>query len=894
MFLTETWASSNVSDAFLSLNSKYAPIRCDREGRNGGGVAILIREGIRFLPLSVPSGAYAPCDLCAVDVYVKQGKIRTLCCYRPPGTSAAGTVELMRVISDLAKEVDYPTIIAGDFNLPSVDWPTLTGIPDDVKDQLLSAGLQQYVAVPTSTVNDNVLDLVFTNQVGLITAPVAFDPPFDSGHKCIRFTARRKPSRAPARPAYKDYRRARFDDIRVELKSCWSELIRPDLTLEDAYASFCDIVMSIVDKHTPIARPRLRSRGLPPRLRRLYATKKRLYRRQGNSPPLREAYTCHNRKLRRMVRQYFHDVESRAIASHDKRQFYNFLRRKLTEVGSTIPTLSMAGHPWASSALEKAECLADQFSAVFTDDDGSIPQFEKRTDANLTRFNVVPSDVLPLLLALPDKMTRTPDNLPPCVIRRLADLLCYPITLIFQRSVDSGEVPSPWRSAYVNPIFKSGDKSLPINYRPISLTSSVGKVLEKLVQKQIMDHLLANDLLSARQHGFLKHRSTATLLAETLQKWATQAAHRGSRVVMLDFAKAFDAVSHKKLAVKLQAYGISGYALSWILGFLSDRVHCVLVEGEMSSQRRVRSGVVQGSVVGPLLFSIFVNDLPECVGGDVQCDLFADDAKVHAPADSQFLQGSLDRIFEWSLKWQLPLAAHKCQLIDIGTKCHLPDLRIGATRLQSVHCVKDLGVHLTSDLSRDKHVDYVAKKARRLVNFILRGLRCRDITVYIKAFKSYVLPILEYATVAWNPFLVKHVNRIESVGRDFTRRALRRCGLPTTTYYERLRIFGLDTLESRRAKSDLKFFYRYLHGMAQMDLKRFYSASVVLTRPHNSKLRPVFRDSLNCIKHSFVHRTIRLWNLLPSDIVHASSYSDFCTKILSFNVYSIFQSRIRI
>ena len=238
-----------------------------------------------------------------------------------------------------------------------------------------------------------------------------------------------------------------------------------------------------------------------------------------------------------------------------------------------------------------------------------------------------------------------PDDIHPLVLSKTADVLALPVTILFRRSLDEGTVPNDWRSARVTPEFKKGSKLSVNNYRPVSLTCILCKIMEKLVRTNLIDHLQHNNLISDRQHGFVAGRSCTTQLLEVLDKW-TKVLDEGGAIdaVYLDFQKAFDKVPHRRLLSKVEAYGIRGNILHWLESFLQGRNQRVVINGVQSEQAQVVSGIPQGSVLGHVLFMIYINDLPACVESDIS--LFADDAKVFTRSDAEnatsVLQEDLD------------------------------------------------------------------------------------------------------------------------------------------------------------------------------------------------------------------------------------------------------------
>ena len=288
-------------------------------------------------------------------------------------------------------------------------------------------------------------------------------------------------------------------------------------------------------------------------------------------------------------------------------------------------------------------------------------------------------------------------------------------------SLSGSIVPSHWLQAYITAIHKKGAKNLPENYRPVSMTSIVCKLMESIVRDNIVNHMTNNDLFSQTQHGFVPLRNCMTNLLICIENW-TEYLENGHPVdvIYTDFAKAFDRVSHKRLLKKLENIGIVGSTLNWIKAFLSNRTQCVRVENEYSSWSAVKSGIPQGSVLGPILFVIFINDMPG-VAKSI-CQLFADDAKIYtcikSPDDIMKLQSDLDRLMEWSKKWQLPFNLDKCKRFHIGANNTLHEYTMGGNILEQVKEEKDLGVLIDAELKFHKQTAAAVKMANSVLGLI--------------------------------------------------------------------------------------------------------------------------------------------------------------------------------
>ncbi|CAG2209440.1 unnamed protein product [Mytilus edulis] len=265
----------------------------------------------------------------------------------------------------------------------------------------------------------------------------------------------------------------------------------------------------------------------------------------------------------------------------------------------------------------------------------------------LNDINICQEDVLKKLNKLKTDKSAGPDGLHPKVLYEVRNAICYPLFLIFNKSIIEGKVPDDWKNAIVSPIFKKGQKLKPGNYRPVSLTSVVCKICESIIRDNIMKFILTNNLHTSSQYGFRPGRSCVTQLLEVLDEWS-ELIDSGFPLdsIFLDFSKAFDTVPHQRLFLKLEKLGIKGCILNWIKSFLSGRKQCVRINNTTSTWSDVVSGVPQGSVLGPVLFLIFINDLPDVVEGIVK--VFADDCKVYSKVSSDYerckLQENLDRL----------------------------------------------------------------------------------------------------------------------------------------------------------------------------------------------------------------------------------------------------------
>ena len=461
------------------------------------------------------------------------------------------------------------------------------------------------------------------------------------------------------------------------------------------------------------------------------------------------------------------------------------------------------------------------------------------------------------------------------ILKELSSELASPIALLFRQSLAEGAVPSDWRFANVTPLFKKGSRQLPENYRPVSLTSVICKVIESVIRDEIVGHLNRHSLIRDTQHGFRKGRSCASNLLAFLD-YVTSCTDSNDNVdvLYLDFSKAFDKVPHMRLLSKLKAHGVDGKVLGWIGAWLAGRYQRVCVEGMHSRWRVVFSGVPQGSVLGPVLFLIFINDLDSHILNKVL--KFADDTKVYGMvnnnADHDRLQNDLDTLSEWAARWQMQFNVDKCKVMHLGRTNPCFDYIMNSQVLQRAATEKDLGVLVTENGKVAGQCTESYSKSNRMLGLVKRTIRYRHPKVLINLYKTLVRPHLEYSMSAWNPHYQKDKILLERVQHRFTRLFKDLKDLP---YDDRLKRLGLWSLEERRNRGDLIEVFKMVKGLSDVSWQTFFQRSTVSsTRGHDWKLVKPF-----CKKDSRLHffslRVINRWNSLSQDLVDSTSVNSF-------------------
>jgi hypothetical protein len=484
-----------------------------------------------------------------------------------------------------------------------------------------------------------------------------------------------------------------------------------------------------------------------------------------------------------------------------------------------------------------------------------------------------------ILKKLDEQSTPGPDELHPRIMKHLAQYISSPLAKLFRKSIDDGRLPAAWKTAIVKPMFKGGTKSDPANYRPVSLTSVICKVLERIVKEEIECHFRDAGLWAPEQHGFQRGKSCTTNLLLARERWAKSVDAGGSiDVIYVDFSKAFDRVPHQRLMLKLASYGISGKIYTWIGDFLSGRTMRVKVNDCLSESVICTSGVPQGSVLGPELFKVYVNDLPQHIS--TTCLMYADDLKIWSEVitddDVEVLQPALNELNLWSDQWLLPINYDKCCVLPVGRRQPVGIYHLGGYLLRESMVERDLGVMVTPDLKSAEESKRKALAASKLLWSIRRSFQRITPELFRRLFTSHVRPILEYGQPAFCPITKRECQLLERVQRRGTKAVE---GLQKVPYPNRLEKLGLFSLHYRRLRGDLLYTWRILRGLLGNELREYFDVmDKTNRRGHSYKLYKHRRTRLNPLV-TLSTRVVNVWNDLPDELVSTETEQEFKRKL---------------
>ncbi|KAA3680755.1 uncharacterized protein DEA37_0006971 [Paragonimus westermani] len=716
----------------------------------------------------------------------------------------------------------------------------------------------------------SLLDLVITNEAHLVDRVVIKPPLGHSDHMLLNFDfICYWLQNAVTKTSFRNFQNADFNALRTFLSTL--SLTSDSVNLN--YLSFKAAIHEADEAFVPRKLLKFSSRApLPRNIRRLLELRSRLFSKQKltDRPEDLEAFRSVRNRCKREIRQHTQHVQSKIlqIAHENKNFLFKYIRRQRKTKPSAL-SLRLPDGETSSNPQVVAEMFREYYSSVYNVDLPNwhpiLPQRHFQQPILTADFSV--SDVQDLLLKINPYSAMGPDKIHPRILKEAAVSLAMPLFDLFKQTLRTGTLPEAWKEANVSPIFKTGDRHSPASYRPISLTSIPCKIMERLLKRTIFKHFFSNNLFSSTQHGFLPERSCITNMLIFMDS-LTEAKDNGhiSDAIFFDFAKAFDRVPHGPLLHKLEAYGIQGEVLRWITSFLGNRTFRVKTGSGLSSPSPVSVGVPQGSVLGPLLFLIYINDLPDLISSNAL--LYADDLKIWNACDPSALQIDLDRIKCWSEDWSLPLNDSKCAHMSLGGDSgnlfviHGAQSVVGITK---VDLKKDLGIWLSSGLSFSYHHQLAAKRGLMTLGMIKRTFPRIDKRAFHTLYRVYIRPLLEYANQVVYTGLKKDILAIERVQRVATKMVT---GLRHLSYESRLEILDLYPLEFRRLRGDLILtHFLFSTGLVQ---QFFTLVSDNSRRGHDKKLYKL-RPRTFLRQQFFSYRVINYWNDLPLEIVSCSS-----------------------
>ena len=873
------------------------------DDENTRGILIYVKKGIECSQIELHNNFAEYIAIKIKGVGNDMDSLLFCCCYRSPSCDVVNSRMLFDLLGGISAHPCDRKIVIGDFNFPGIDW-VHNFSPVPLESEFLNAMYDNFLLQHVCTATrarygqiPHVLDLVLTNYP--FVDDIDYCAPLGKSDHCVLNIKLAVDHKLQSLPKY-NYSKGNYVELNKYLTSVdWNQKMSNRDNIENLWHVFKSVLIEGVRKYIPLVKDFNKNkkwkRPLSPEIRQFIAEKHSLWKKyiQSKDPDVYKKYKKIRNKVSKLVKQ--NDAnEQLQIANSCKtnpKKFWNFVNKK-TKCLNAIPDVSYHRSDGSvlcsDSDLSKANIFNEFFSDVFNYNVhyDIADDLEFATLDSIDQIVIDQVEVTKRLKCLNVNKSAGVDEIHPRVLREVADSVSCPLKILFETSMLCGSLPDDWKSANISAVHKKGKKCLVDNYRPISLTSIVVKLFESIVRDRLMQYFLTNHLFSDKQFGFIKGRSTTLQLLNILDDWSRKLEIGGQvDVVYTDLEKAFDKVPHRYLLHKVEKYGVTGNVLNWIRAFLNNRRQRVVVNGAASDWTDVISGIPQGSVLGPLLFVIYINDLVDIISNESCIYLYADDTKLYrhirCDRDRLLLQQDLNDIVEWINKYLLKLNVNKCKVVSYGKNVTNYVYNIDSVALENLVMFKDLGVIFDSSLKFSVHITDKIKKANNMLLLINRNFKHLSPDAFLGLYKSLVRSHLEYAVQAWCPYRKGDIEMLERVQMRATKMIH---GLRGKSYTQRLMFLKLPTLKYRRFRGDMITLFKILCTNVTGNenvAPPLNLSNVSHTRGNRFKLVKSHVKYDLC-KNMFTNRIVDVWNGLPDDVVSAPTLGSFKSRLDKF------------
>ena len=900
--LSETLCDNTIIDSEVCLDD-FVLLRKDRN-RHGGGVAVLISKRFDYKRRD---------DLCHQDLeclwvelhYPHKPPILIGAFYRPPNATTEFFDKLDSNL-EMASSVNKSCILLGDFNCNYM--PNQADSNTNKLDYCTKLyGFSQLINSPTRVTNSSstIIDLIFVSdpelyrEAGICHTSVS-DHFFVYAVKSFNFIKGKNPTSVEFR-SFKNFDQERFLD---ELRTMSWHVIKDIRNVDLAWKTWEHLLFKVVNKHIPLCHKRIRKNACPwitddivhLMKQRDHAHKVAILTKDDE---LWSTYKTLKNKVTHLIRKSKKEYHCNFIEENqgNSRNIWKCLKRVIPKSSKISPhSLEIDG-----AHISDPPEVANAFNNFFTTCAANLTKDLKscRTESHIgddipynhiSQFDLdcVSED---FVIKEIDRMCNdkaTGDDHISCRLLKLTKhVIAGSLTDMINMSLTTGFVPKGWKEARVIPIFKAGDMSNPSNYRPISILSVVSKIIERAVHRQLSEYIDDNNILNSSQSGFRAKHSTSTALMKFVNNLSWNIENRQiSGVAFIDLRKAFDTVDHNLLLGKLSAIGCSHECVEWFRSYLTDREQTVHFKGSKSHPLTVLMGVPQGSILGPLLFSIYVNTLPNCIT-DGYVDMYADDTTLTVSGNSvaeveQKLSFALEELMVWINQNRLVLNTEKTCVMVIASRANLKkitsfNVSINGKVLKRVNVAKCLGILIDEELNWSKHVDKVTKVTQRNVSIIKRAKDYLPFSSLKMLYNALVLPHFDYCSSVWSNRYQEQTYKLQKVQKRAAR-IISNKGFETPSR-ELITNLKWMPIEKRFEFQRVTMMFKCTHDLApsylQGSLVKVSDIHQHQTRQADEGLLSVPKYKTECFKHSPLVSSIIAWNKLDRSLKTASSVNTF-------------------
>ena len=946
IILNETWLKKSILDTEI-LPDVYKTIRVDRSGethpwdpgnpkkfrKNGGGVLIAHRNDIEIESTRV-GVIKVQAEILTLNLKLPSDKKLTLSTLYRVGNLGIDNFEAVKkYFTTLAsKKKLNKHVLIGDFNFPEIKWPDpLTSVDLHKKflDFLMVDLAHSQLITESTHKSGNTLDLLFTNIPEIIKniSVLGRNEACLSDHSGITFEIKIDVSlKKTVKRKVFNYSKANWKDLNFDLKRIdWVTLIG-SCDPHVSWIIFKNILNALSEKHIP--KMSLTNQFQAPwydsecdKLLR----KKEKCRKKANSPSGTEVDHNNFRNYRRDFRKLMNkkmrlNIEDDNDPSLISKKFHKHVKSK--SKSTRIPETVWYKNKFRNKLADQADLFNNFFYEQFSDSS----KYDINIDMKNDKFGDLKFHELDTLLLLRDinpAKAAGPDGFHGTLLKNCASSLAKPLTILFNVSYVTGCIPDDWKLASIVPVHKKGDKGSVENYRPISLTSLFMKIFEKCITNQLF--AACEDLLDPRQHGFLKSKSCTTQMIPFTYDLALTLNNKSKTdIVYFDFAKAFDSVSHDLILKKLKNdFNVDGIMLRFIKSFLQGRQQQVVIGGLTSPALPVKSGVPQGSILGPLLFVIFVNDMFACVSEGTNIALYADDTKIwreiHSSIDHFILQDDIDKLSQWSIINKMKFHHSKCKVLSVSNQRNilhnLPftifQYKLGDKYIEYVNSHNDLGVSVNEKLTWTEQCNKLISQANSKLGLLMRTCHFTMNKSQKRAFYlSVVRSIFEHCSIIWHPTSSNQISMFEAIQKKAVKwiEGRRHDHYSDTEFFEKQKQLDILPIKFKFVLNDLILYYKIIKSLVYIKFPDHFSflkadqaictreSSVLVNKTvrveklvtdkiaviDTTRMTCAIRPDCDSFKNCYFYRTMTLWNKLPCSIRQSLTISKFKSELIKF------------
>lgn len=892
--INESWLDNGISESEFNIDGYKTLYR--HRNRHGGGIVVYIKENIIFT---------RRCDLEQTQVEclwieVKFNNKQLLLCsiYRPPSAKPEYFDYMLDLIEKACCE-NKIIVIIGDINI-NYCTDCRSSYPLTFMENLndLTQLIHDYTRVTDKS--RTIIDHIYTTNPESHKCTGVFHTTMSDHYLIHTVLENIKPhenKQLHNEVRYRCYKN--FDEIKFTHDVCTSAVFN-DISLctdvNNAWSLFKNEFLKISNNHAPIRVSRLKHRYSPwinGDIIKLMYRRDHLHKvatRTGDIDIMNEYRSC-----RRMVNQLVKEAKCKYYDKlySDNNVNSNILWKELSKLTGKNDSADNCCSPLSADELNDffTNIGRKTVSHLFASDESYCKGPDSIYDFNFVTINS--ATISKLLMTLNPNSSLDILDFDSKLLRLCANNICEPLTIIFNLSITTGVVPSDWKYSRVTPVYKGkGETTDSSNFRPISVLGHIAKIIEKEIQCQLVKYLVNHDFITLDQSAYREFHSTSTCLHNTIDEWLQNMDDKlYTGICFLDISKCFDTIDHNILLMKLQKYGVRNIELKFFASYLSGRTQSVKHKNVLSDPLNVDIGVPQGSTLGPLLFTLFVNDLPMYVKNG-RCSMFADDTIIYCNEKiidnlNDSFNSTLQGVIDWYKANRLVLNVSKsCSMIISPTSTDNNAVKfnpiIDGNQIDQVNCTKYLGVYIDNKLNFDVHINELTKNLSRKLAWLSRLRKIVPIDILKLCYTTYVMPIFDYACSVWGctPSNINTIQRLQN-----------RAARIITGNFDIVNIRGIDLvreLKWQTIEERINYFlnvlmYNCVYGQAPNNLCN----SIVMAceaNERNTRINETLQVNVpycrtNTFKKSFIYRGSISWNKLPNSYHDSHSVASFKSKL---------------